>query len=585
MCRVLGLPPLLAGLMLLGLLPGTAVRNPQALRAQVVEERSPASAAPSPSVNLQATVYGAAGEVSGSLTILQTGRGRWMIDCGAVYPGGPGTAQQRIGRAEQATAQLPAAARQIDGLLITHAHLDHLGRVPLLVDSGFAGPIYLTQITADLADVMLAMQVRFDRERIRAWTWSKRSLEQAGNSKRALLVHWQACPYRQSMSLENAETVRCSQRELQARFEAPPQGIKISLCRACADEEAARVRRQYRIVPYGRPVALAPGVQATFFDAGHIPGSASILLEVQGTPSRRVLFSGDLGNPLSALFCGPQPGPRADAVFIEATYGAARREPAVAHQREEFRKALGTAVAEHGVVWVPAFALDRTQKILYEIRLAQQQGLLRAALPVYCPSPSAMAVTGIYQRHRSSGCFRPEVATEETPWQVPGLRKTVPSYLPRPCILISPSDMTVSQWSQRLLDKQLPQASTSVFLVGYQDPLGEAGLLKAGARELQVAGRTIPVAATIRDWSCFTGHGDAADIDAWLANQEPRASTVILMHGEPEELQARAAELRRRWARVIVASSGEPIALNDLKPGRCAEPEPAATPAARTTVR
>jgi len=521
----------------------------------------PASKAAAGEFATRVTVYGAAGEVSGSLAILEARSGRWMIDCGAVYPSGPGTAQQRERRAGQATARLPETARRIDGLLLTHAHLDHVGRVPLLVDAGFSGPIYLTQLTADLADVMLAMQVQFDQERVRSWSWSKRSVEQAAKNRRALLVHWRPCQYCQSISAENLQIARCSQRELAGHIAASSRNVKFSVCRACADEEVAHIRHQYRIVPYQREVPLAAGVKATFLDAGHIPGSASILFELDGSPRRRVLFSGDLGNDLSALIAGPKPGPGADLIFIETTYGAARHDATAARQREEFRQALAKLVADKGVVWVPAFSLDRTQKILYEIHLAQQQELLPTDLPVYCPSPSAQAVTEVYQQHHTTGGFRPEVAADKSPWDVPGLRKTVPSQLPRPSVLISPTDLTTSQWSERLLEKQLPQESTSIFLVGYQDPLGEAGLLKAGARQLKVAGKVIPVAAKIREWSCFSGHGDVYDINAWLANQDPRSATMVLVHGEPGDLNTRASELRQRWRRVVIAAPGQPIEL------------------------
>lgn len=315
---------------------------------------------------------------------------------------------------------------------------------------------------------------------------------------------------------------------------------------------------------YGAVIETAPGVRATFLDAGHIPGSASVLMEVTlGERMRRVLFSGDLGNGLSPLQPGPRPVPECDAAFIECTYGTVRREESVKRQRADFRRAVAEAVARGDVVWIPCFALDRTQKILYELHVAQREKLLPERLPIYCPSPTAKEVTAVYNEHRHDGWFGPEIAGDENAFAPNDVRGTVPSFqrLPRPCVILSTSDMLMAQWMRGLLVNLLPETLTSVFLVGYQDPGSAGDLLKQGVGEVEIDGGRVPVRAKVRAFQCFSGHGDSADIDAWLTNVSKQA-TLVLVHGGQEELKTRAEQLRRQGrGRIVIAKPGESLDL------------------------
>ena len=276
-----------------------------------------------------------------------------------------------------------------------------------------------------------------------------------------------------------------------------------------------------------------------------------------------MLFSGDLGNTLSPLLPGPRPAPPCDAAFVETTYGTAHRGPSVKQQRAEFRRAVAEAVAHGGVVWIPCFSLDRTQKIFYELHLAQQEKLLPEKLPIYCPSPTAREVTALYNAHRQSGWFSPQIAADPLSFTPSEVHTTVPSAkrLPHPCIIISTSDILLTEWMRRLLSGLLPEPSTAVLLVSYQDPDSAGGLLKQGAAKLDIDGQAVPVRAKVQSFQCFTGHGDATDIDAWLADV-PQTATIVLVHGDKEELDARAAQLRQQGRRrVIVARPGETINL------------------------
>ncbi len=514
---------------------------------------------------LVATCWGGAERVSGSLHVLDTGNGRWMIDCGAFFPDGEGAEAEH--EAERLSASMPVDAAAIGALLITHAHADHIGRVPLLVDSGFRGPIFTTQATRLLLAPMLGNVVRFDRHRTRNWVWSERSRSRAHSGGRAMVVHWRDCHYASSIAIHNLARARGTTGELEEMLRRSEPRVVPTYCRACVKAEVDAILDRVQTPEYGEPIPLAPGVRAGFLDAGHIPGSASVVVEVAlGGNRRRVLFSGDLGSDLSAVTAGPRPAPNADVVFVEATYGATRRSPDVVHQREQFRRRVGEAVAGGGVVWIPCFALDRTQRILHELRLAQEEGLLPESLPVYCPSPTAHEVSAIYRDNQRAGWFRDEVAHTADPFSPNVVVRTVPSHakLPRPCIIVSTSDVTYTAWMRAMLRALLPDESTTMLLVGYSDPRSATGRLRAGVRELTIDGRPTPVAAAVYSFGCFSGHGDATDIDRWLSNVDP-AAPILLVHGGPEELRARAEQLRQGGRRnVHIPEQGKPIDLKRL---------------------
>jgi len=554
----------------------------------------------SPPTRIVATVYGAAGEVAGSMSVLDTGSARWMIDCGALAPEREGEKEKRSEVARQRSAALPVEGRSIAAVFITHAHTDHVGRLPLLVEGGFRGPIYLTDATAALLPIMLRMQVRYDAGRARSWAWSEQAYERAQSGQRPLTVHWHTgCPYRKAIARENLRSARSSLDELAARLQRQDQAVELSPCRRCTDEEVASIVALCRRVAYGKPMELGPGVSVTLRYAGHIPGSASVLFEVRvGDKTRRILFSGDVGNELSPLFAGPEPAPGADAVFVETTYGPTFRDPSVQEERAEFRRSVAAAVDRGHVAWIPVFALDRTQKILYELHLAQQEGILSHRVPIYCTSPTALEITEIYRQHRRDGWFRDGVARDPAAWSPEGLRKSsgLPKNVPHPSVLLTTSGMLDTGSSRRLVSRLVPETSTTILLVGYQDPaspggmlMKAAGLMREGTRDqaspirpaaagpskgpsrppaaavLELDGQRIPVGAAVRYFRCFSAHGDAKDMDAWLSKIH-RSAAVVLVHGGTWELTTRAEQLVKQGRRdVRVARPGDPIDLTQAK--------------------
>jgi metallo-beta-lactamase family protein len=205
---------------------------------------------------------------------------------------------------------------------------------------------------------------------------------------------------------------------------------------------------------------------------------------------------------------------------------------------------------------------------LYELRLAQREKLLPAKIPIYCPSPTAKEVTQLYREHLKSGWFEPEVAAKADAFSPREVLSTVPSAdkLPRPCIIICTSDIVIAPWMRKLLSVLLPERTTSLVLVGYQFRGSAGELLLHGATKLDIDGQEVPCRAKVQAFSCFSGHADAADVDAWLVNI-PKESTVVLVHGGVEELKTRAEQLQSRgYSRVIIAKEGERMELDSSKP-------------------
>ena len=519
--------------------------------------RSPAPVASSPT-QAKVTVYGAAGQVSGSLSLLDTGTVRCLIDCGAFYA-----------NAEEAVPSAGDAAfafrpQDINAVFVTHSHQDHIGRLPSLVSQGFRGPIYLTEASRELAAVMLESAVKYDESQKRSWCWSQRSLADAKAQHHALTVHWRV---RLCLRPENQPEQSGEHGMHPARVERQPgkrRRRNITVCRKCLANELDDILKLMRVTPYNSPIPIGPGLQAEFLDAGHIPGSASVLFSATiSGKEKRFLFSGDLGNELSALIPGPRPAPNVDAVFVETTYGPKPRGRSVNGEREVFRNAVADAVRNGGIAWIPAFALDRTQKMLYELHLAQQEKLCRAT----CRSSALRPRQGRFRTSIAS--TRRTVGSEQRLPTIHWLGRRaslaksakLPGRLPRPCVLITSSGMMTHSLSKEMAGKLLPDDSVTVFLVGYQDPDTPGSWLKEGKSSITIDNHPIAVRAKIRSFGCFSAHGDSQDIDIWLAKIR-RDAKVVLVHGDKSCLTGRREQLTEQgWKSVLIAEPGVQIDL------------------------
>jgi metallo-beta-lactamase family protein len=395
---------------------------------------------------------------------------------------------------------------EIDYLLLTHAHLDHCGRIPLLVKRGFCGEIITTAATRELARLVMldAAHLHEDEARRRA-----RRVARTRGHKTA---------------------------------EQPLYSVLDAL---------NSVEYFGRTATYGTPLNLAPGITATFHDAGHILGSASIHLElVENGERRRVLFSGDLGNTGRPLLRDPVVPGDADVVVMETTYGD-RRHRSFDLSVRELHEAVADALARDGNIVIPTFALERAQEILYYLR----QGVLEKHLPrnlqVFLDSPMAISATEIFERHPE--CYEPEIAElfrkGRDPFHLPGVhfvRETAESIainqIRAGAVIMAGSGMCTGGRVRHHLRHNLPRPDCSVIFVGFAAEGTLARQIINGAKDVHMFGEEVPVKARVYTINGFSAHADQRELLDWHRRTGAPAMT-FLVHGEPDTMRHFACRL------------------------------------------
>jgi metallo-beta-lactamase family protein len=457
--------------------------------------------------------HGAAKQVTGSCHQIECNGRRILIDCG-LFQGGH---EQEEANAEPFGFD-PSA---IDALLLTHAHLDHCGRLPRLVRQGFRGPIYATAATLDLARIVLLDAAGLQEEDARR---AQRSGRRRGEAATAALF-----------TLDDAfHTFGCF---------APP-------------------------VAYDDTVEILPGIRARFLDAGHILGSASILLQLDdGRQQRDVLFSGDLGNPGRPILRDPTPAPAADYVVLETTYGN-RPHRALPDSVAELYEAIRTTMQRGGNVIIPTFALERAQEVLYYLSQGLAEGLLPPHMPVFLDSPMAISATEIFRRHPE--CFDPafrETLRQGDPFAMPGLhfsRDTAASMainqIEGGAVILAGSGMCTGGRVRHHLKHNLWREKSSVVFVGYAAQGTLARRIVDGARRVRIFDEDIQVRASVWTINGFSAHADQSALLQWLGTSPRRR--VFLVHGEYESgMHAMAEQLEARDIAYHMPGLHEPVLL------------------------
>jgi metallo-beta-lactamase family protein len=395
----------------------------------------------------------------------------------------------------------PAA---VDVLLLTHAHLDHCGRIPLLARRGFKGEIVTTAASRELARLVMLDSAHL-------------------------------------MEQEAERDARHASRRGNHATEGPLYTVVDAL---------DAIERFGRVAAYGQPLELAPGLRATFLDAGHILGSASVLLELdEGGRHRRLLFSGDLGSSGRPVLRDPTEPPAVDAVVLEATYGD-RRHKALGPSIEELYDAIGETVHRGGNVVIPTFALERAQEILYYLREGIGQGRLAPGLQVFLDSPMAISATEIFRRHPE--CYDAKAAalfeSGRDPFQLPGLhltRETADSKalneVKHGAVIMAGSGMCTGGRVRHHLRHNLWREASSVVFVGYAAAGTLARLIIDGAKQVKLFGEEIAVRARIHTIGGFSAHADQAGLLAW--QRHTHAARTFLVHGEEDAMRALGAKL------------------------------------------
>jgi len=447
---------------------------------------------------MELSFWGADKQVTGSCHRIEVNGKKCLVDCG-----------MQQGGDEIGNNALPFNAKEIDYVIVTHAHIDHSGRLPLLVKNGFAGKIYATGATCDLMAIMLRDSAKiqeFEAE------WKKRKGKRAGDGKDDPLY-----------DMEDAERT--------IAFFVP--------CR------------------YGEMVRIDGGISAEFRDAGHLLGSASVRVTLaEGGDTRTVVFSGDIGNKHQPIIRDPQYfHAAADYVLTESTYGD-RLHTEIPYQKEELAKIFDETFRRGGNVVIPSFAVGRTQELLYHIREIKEEKLVRSIpdFQVYVDSPLALEATGIYDRDMTGYCDEETLQVLREgfrPLHFPGLnlsRTTEESIAlnqdSTPKVIISSSGMCEAGRIRHHLKHNLWRPECTVVFVGYQAKGTLGRMLLEGIGQVKLFGEIIAVKCAIHNFAGLSAHADKNGLLEWLGAFREKPGKVFVVHGEEEVCLSYAEHLK-----------------------------------------
>lgn len=470
---------------------------------------------------------GAAGTVTGSKHLINTsfdGDGKKgiqvLVDCGLFQ--GPKEWRERNWQ------ELPIPAREIDAVILTHAHLDHCGWIPRLAKEGFKGPIFATAATIDLCGIILPDSGHLQEEDAAFYNKIKKS------------KHNPALPL-------------------------------------YTFEEAQDCMQYFQVAQVGETRTLSPELSFRFVPAAHILGSCmvEITLSTNGQ-SRRMLFSGDIGRvrnqtiaPGKVVHSGPKEGEVADLVVMESTYG--NREHPHTDPRPELAAVIRQTVERGGSIVVPAFAVERTQKFVFMLKELMESGQI-PRIPVFCDSPMAIKAVEIYLKHESDYTeeARALITKYGSPLEWPGFTFAATAEESKkinqvhyPTIIISSSGMVTGGRILHHLAQRLPDPKTTVVFIGFQAPGTRGFTIKSGAKEVKIFGDFVSIRAQIATFEQFSDHADPGELLEWLHTFPQKPSVTYLVHGEP----AASSQLRDTMAKqlgwnVQVAEWMEKVTVN-----------------------
>ncbi len=445
---------------------------------------------------MKISFHGAALGVTGSCHLVECAGKKVLIDCG-LFQGSRELDEEN----REPFGFVPA---EVDFLLLTHGHLDHCGRIPLLVNEGFRGEVITTPATRELARLVML----------------------------------------DSAHLNEAEALRSERRA--TRRKGRGRGRARAALPLYTVVDALNSMDSFgRVVSYNEPLELSPGIRATFLDAGHILGSACVLLELEENGAgRRLLFSGDLGYSGRVILRDPAPPPPADAVIMETTYGD-RLHKKLKPSVEELYEVISRTINIGGKVIIPTFALERAQEILYYLREGIEGGELPRFLQVFLDSPMAISATEIFKRHPE--CFDREAyhlfnGRGKDPFGFKGLHFTreaaesmALNNIKGGAVILAGSGMCTGGRVRHHLKHNLWREDSSIVFVGYAARGTLARRIIDGAKKVRIFGEEIVVRAGIHTIGGFSAHADRAELLSWH-NKTGGPEKTFLVHGEDEAM-------------------------------------------------
>ncbi len=449
---------------------------------------------------MKLTFHGAARSVTGSRHLLEIRGKRILFDCGLV--------QGRREESARRNRHFGFDPREVDAVLLSHAHIDHSGALPALVKGGFKGPIFATPATADLAGVMLADSANIQQR--------------------------------------DAETVR--------KYEGKaPEPLYDA-------DDVRRTVELFREIPYGREIDVFPSVKVDFHDAGHMLGSSLVRLRAEG---RNLVFSGDLGRASLPILRSPELLTGADVLICESTYGN-RTHPPEEDEARELEMLIKKVVARQGKILIPAFAVGRTQHLTYRIK--RLQGRI-PEVPVFVDSPLATDVTDIYRRHPE--CHEPGTWEKGDPFGFSMLRYTRSpeeskklNSLDGPAIIISASGMCETGRILHHIKNHAPYERNCILFVGYQAEYTLGRRILDGQKTVKVYGQPLDIRAEIHKMDGLSAHADRGGLEALVNAHKKTLRDAFIVHGEPEAADAFSGWIAgNTMARALVPGLGQEVSL------------------------
>jgi metallo-beta-lactamase family protein len=450
---------------------------------------------------MKLTFHGAAQTVTGSQHLLEVNDHRILLDCG-LYQG-------KRKESDRRNRNLPFDPASIDVLVLSHAHIDHSGNIPNLVKAGFKGDVVCTFATRDLCAAML----------------------------------------RDSGHIQERDAEYVNKKRLK-RGEPPVEPIY-------TEEDAIRSLDHFLAIGYERPYTLLPGVTLTFYDAGHMLGSAIVALDIVDEAAGRnlrLVFSGDLGRPDTPILRDPTRLDAADVLIMESTYGG-RTHPPIDESEKELEQAINETYQRGGKVIIPAFAVGRTQQLVYTLnRLFHARDI--PDMPIFVDSPLAVNVTNVFRLHPEA--YDREtldyMTTKDPDGEVFGFSKLryvrhveqskELNFLSEPAVIVSASGMVEHGRILHHVKNNVEDPNSTILIVGWQAPntLGRRLVERAG--EVRIFGETYKRRAQVRVLNGFSGHADHDGLLNWVRALRRRPEHVFLVHGEPDAAKALAAGLK-----------------------------------------
>ena len=469
---------------------------------------------------MEITFYGAARTVTGSQHLLEVNGRRILLDCG-LYQGPREESTDR-------NRHLPFDARAVDTLILSHAHIDHSGNIPSLVRNGFTGDIVTTSATRDLCSIML----------------------------------------RDSAKIQESDVAYLNKKR--RRDNLPPLEPIYTMADALAS------LKQFIGISYERPYQVAPGITLTFYDAGHVLGSALVVLDVDdagtGQPAR-VVFTGDLGRANRPILNDPVFLDRADVLIMESTYGD-REHPDDEDTDHQLEEIIRETMKQRGKVIVPAFAIGRTQELVYRLNNLVERRDLPPNLQVYVDSPLAIDATAVFRAHPEA--YDAEIAEvlvsdrDRDPFGFAMMRYTRSpeeskelNFLRQPAVIISASGMAETGRILHHLKNNIEDPRSTILITGFQAPETLGRRLVDGHKRVKIFGEDYDVRARVLSLNGLSGHADRSELLVWAKRLQPPPGKTFLVHGEPDAAFALADSLRNQlgFGNVHVPEMGQRFSL------------------------